>query len=259
MSLETGSWIKDLVASNPLGTDPKSQGDDHLRLLKMVLKSQFSGLTLGKAITLNEDQLNAAVIAGQAGLRGLVTYINDCNAIPNESGFYGLSALANAWPGAQLGDMLIHMVYNGNVKAQLGIGYISNWVFVRTWNVSAWGPWATVYDKTSRQSLAYGANYSDANTARCIRRSGITYLEGLIAKNGVVQPLDLIATLPVGYRPENLTSVAVMIAYPNLASQMGEVVLHLDGRLAFNYVATIAGTPSGAGQFSIQAAFVAAP
>lgn len=41
MSLEDGSYISDLIATNPGGGDPKSQGDDHLRLIKSVLKQTF--------------------------------------------------------------------------------------------------------------------------------------------------------------------------------------------------------------------------
>jgi hypothetical protein len=42
MSLEnyTGN-ISDLVATNPTGTDPRSQGDDHLRGIKYTLKQSF--------------------------------------------------------------------------------------------------------------------------------------------------------------------------------------------------------------------------
>lgn len=58
MGLESGSFIKDLVATNPQGTDPKSQGDDHLRLVKSVLQSQFSGFTDGIPVTLTETELN---------------------------------------------------------------------------------------------------------------------------------------------------------------------------------------------------------
>jgi len=41
MALEQGTYIEDLIPTNPLGTDPKSQGDDHLRLIKYVLKQSF--------------------------------------------------------------------------------------------------------------------------------------------------------------------------------------------------------------------------
>lgn len=45
MGLETGSYIANLVATNPLGTDPKSAGDDHLRLIKNALLNCFAGFT----------------------------------------------------------------------------------------------------------------------------------------------------------------------------------------------------------------------
>lgn len=45
MALETGSFISDLIATNPTGTDPRNQGDDHIRLVKSVLKSTFPNVT----------------------------------------------------------------------------------------------------------------------------------------------------------------------------------------------------------------------
>ncbi len=41
MALETGSFISDLTTSNPPGTDAKSQGDDHLRLIKTTVQGSF--------------------------------------------------------------------------------------------------------------------------------------------------------------------------------------------------------------------------
>lgn len=43
MGLETGTFISDLVSSNPPSTDLESQGDDHLRLIKSVLQASFPG------------------------------------------------------------------------------------------------------------------------------------------------------------------------------------------------------------------------
>ena len=37
MGLETGTKLSDLVTTNPTSSDPRSQGDDHLRLIKTVL------------------------------------------------------------------------------------------------------------------------------------------------------------------------------------------------------------------------------
>lgn len=44
MPLETGTYVSDLVETNPPGTDLASQGDDHLRLVKSVLKVTFAGI-----------------------------------------------------------------------------------------------------------------------------------------------------------------------------------------------------------------------
>lgn len=41
MALETGTFISDLVSSNPTGPDGISQGDNHLRLIKAVLQATF--------------------------------------------------------------------------------------------------------------------------------------------------------------------------------------------------------------------------
>lgn len=42
MGLETGTFISDLVPTNPIGpSDPKSQGDDHLRLIKNTAQNTF--------------------------------------------------------------------------------------------------------------------------------------------------------------------------------------------------------------------------
>lgn len=41
MGLEVASFINDLVSANPAGGDGKSQGDDHIRLIKTVLLATF--------------------------------------------------------------------------------------------------------------------------------------------------------------------------------------------------------------------------
>ena len=41
MPLESGTYVNDLVESNPVGSDDRSLGDNHLRLLKSVLKTTF--------------------------------------------------------------------------------------------------------------------------------------------------------------------------------------------------------------------------
>lgn len=62
MPLENATSIAQLDSTWPLGLDSASRGDDHLRLLKAVLKAQFPGAGgqgFSKPITVTEDQLNA--------------------------------------------------------------------------------------------------------------------------------------------------------------------------------------------------------
>lgn len=47
MGFESGAeFVNDLVTTNPLGTDQKSQGDDHLRKIKETLKTTFPGASV---------------------------------------------------------------------------------------------------------------------------------------------------------------------------------------------------------------------
>ena len=50
MGLETGDTINDLNENWPLGTDPKSQGDNHIRLIKSVIKNDALSLSAGGVI-----------------------------------------------------------------------------------------------------------------------------------------------------------------------------------------------------------------
>ena len=61
MPLETGTSISALNSSNPLAGDVVSQGDDHIRLIKNVLKTTFPGASAGGfaiPIIATEAQLN---------------------------------------------------------------------------------------------------------------------------------------------------------------------------------------------------------
>jgi hypothetical protein len=58
MGLETASYISQLVDTNPTASDPVSQGDDHLRLIKTVLQTQFSGLSGTTAVTASGAEMN---------------------------------------------------------------------------------------------------------------------------------------------------------------------------------------------------------
>jgi len=76
MALETGTYISDLVITNPTSTDPKSQGDDHLRLLKSTIKTTFPNVS--GAVTPTHTELNyvdgvTSAIQGQIDSKGTIT------------------------------------------------------------------------------------------------------------------------------------------------------------------------------------------
>lgn len=60
MPIETASYIADLNSGNPGATDGIVQGDDHLRLIKGVLKAQFPNFT-SAAFTNTQAEVAAAV------------------------------------------------------------------------------------------------------------------------------------------------------------------------------------------------------
>ena len=63
MSVETATYISQLDPTLPGINDPKSEGDDHLRLTKSVLQNQFPNLGAA-AVTPTADEINA--LAGRA-------------------------------------------------------------------------------------------------------------------------------------------------------------------------------------------------
>lgn len=119
MPLETASFISDLVETNPADFDPVSQGDDHLRLIKSVLKNTFPNIN--GEVTATDEQLNnaAAVADGVTAsvaelntLDGLTANTDDLNLFDGAasggdtpivpSGFIGMwsgsaSSIPNGW------------------------------------------------------------------------------------------------------------------------------------------------------------------
>lgn len=66
MALESAQFISQLNVSNPLSTDTVSQADDHLRLIKAVLKNTFPNLNA--PVTATATQLNNAIPSGFIGM-----------------------------------------------------------------------------------------------------------------------------------------------------------------------------------------------
>ena len=70
MALESTTYIDGLVVTNPTGTDARSQGDDHLRLLKSTIRSTFPNVS--GAMTATHTELN--LIDGYTGTTAELNY-----------------------------------------------------------------------------------------------------------------------------------------------------------------------------------------
>lgn len=103
MALETATYISDLNTSNPTSTDPVSQGDDHLRLIKSTLKTTLPNLT--GAMTATHTALNYA-----AGLGSAAVGINDTQTLTNKT----ISADNNAISGIAASSFVLSNA-SGNV------------------------------------------------------------------------------------------------------------------------------------------------
>lgn len=150
MSLESADFIPGLVETNPEGTDPKSQGDDHLKLLKHVLKSQFPNFT-GEAVSKTEAQLNSGLIQGNFGLgadpAASGVSVQDANAI-TATGFYNLnSPFANGPVPNHCA--IIHVTFDTSpVQLAVSVGNTAGDLYVRSMAAGSWGAWERLWSYT---------------------------------------------------------------------------------------------------------------
>ena len=70
MALESTTYIDGLVATNPTGTDARSQGDDHIRLVKSAVRTTFPNIA--GAVTATHTELN--LIDGYTGTTAELNY-----------------------------------------------------------------------------------------------------------------------------------------------------------------------------------------
>ena len=70
MALEAATTINQLREDYPTGLDPKSQGDDHIRLIKASLKRTFPAVT--GVVTVSHEQINRVADLTQYVQPGMV-------------------------------------------------------------------------------------------------------------------------------------------------------------------------------------------
>jgi len=119
MGLESASYISELVDTNPTATDPVSQGDDHLRLIKSVLQTQFSGLSGTTAVTASGAEMN--LVDGCTATTTELNYLDittlgtsaDSKALTQSAGG---AVIIGATSGDQTVDIASHDLVDGGLK-----------------------------------------------------------------------------------------------------------------------------------------------
>ena len=100
MGLETGTKLSDLVVTNPTSSDPRSQGDDHLRLIKTVL-----------ATTQKKILFDVSTVTGTTGT-AVAGYVHVCT---------NGSAVTMTLPASpEAGDVVGFVFTNGGTTNVLG-------------------------------------------------------------------------------------------------------------------------------------------
>ncbi len=141
MGLEAASFLNDLNVANPAGSDGKSQGDDHLRLLKTVLKATFPGMTAAYLFDVTTTSNTIQVVSTDAGAGAepvIDLYRNSASPANNDElgriTFYGKDDAGNktevanihaAWldvaNGSEDAEVVVDMIIAGAVTRFLGM------------------------------------------------------------------------------------------------------------------------------------------
>lgn len=95
MGLEAATYISQLISTNPLGSDDRSTADDHIRLVKAVLKSTFPNIT--GAMNATQAELNALAGSGVTAadaikLHAVTASATELNLLGGKSGTVWTSA-----------------------------------------------------------------------------------------------------------------------------------------------------------------------
>lgn len=184
MPLEVFSFIPQLVATNPLGTDPKSQGDDHIRGVKATLQNQFPNFT-GEAVTLTEAEINAGVstdaLAGYLNTGLHAEYAADFDDIAvNSTYFFTASSVTNAPPDFLGGQTGYVTTFNrtGQDKTQIVYGESASReyeIWERNEQVNVWNAWKLVAGRKIGGYIAGNGTNNWVSNCSVVRASTGTY------------------------------------------------------------------------------------
>ncbi len=176
MGLESATYVKDLVSANPLATDARSQGDDHLRLIKAVLQTSFPGVQQPYKIATALPTLDATHNMAAFELTGPLTVpLPALGSVPN-----GYALFINAVTGTLTLDPNSSELIEGAATYAVPAG---SWVLLSSkgtaWVVFVGSPVLSVAGKTGTVTLTN----SDVGLANVENKSSATIRGEITASN----------------------------------------------------------------------------
>lgn len=204
MGLEAATWITDLDGTNPPSGDKKSQGDDHLRMIKLVLRACFP--------TASKAWYNPTAASKTADFNVAATEMNKTFIIDTTAGVVNATL-----PALAAGDAGWECSF---IKSNTGT--------------------SAFYILPPSGTIASGEVFGLAKTRRCIpgHRTRVLWTgSGWVAERVVRAPVGSIldcpvAALPVGFEFA-MGQTLVTGNYPDYAAVMGSgVVQDRQGRVA---------------------------
>lgn len=128
MPLETPTYISDLNALWPLGTDSKSDGDNHLRNFKGAVKTTFPNVT--GAVTKTHTQLNNALdktgdtMSGNLGIGITPAYALDVTGNHRVTGNVAIKTTPATNVGLRIGQAADQTLGTDYAISFAGVGYV---------------------------------------------------------------------------------------------------------------------------------------
>ena len=117
MSLENPTYINGLIVTNPTSSDPVSQGDDHLKLIKSTLKNTFPNVT--GAVTTTHAEINLLNNATNAATNSTLVKRNSSGAA-SFSTVYATTLTGTLSSAAQTSVTSVGALNGGSITSGFG-------------------------------------------------------------------------------------------------------------------------------------------
>ena len=228
MGLESASFIDDLVVANPVSGDGVSQGDDHIRLVKTVLKATFP--SLDRAIYLEKARADIAS-AGSVAIGAATTNYLNITGTTTITAFDNVAA--GIWRFVRF-DGILTLTHNATTLilpsgANITTAVDDHAIFISEGS----GNWRCVnYQRKTGKALIDNIPSQTGNSNKYLTTDGSTLSWANAVPAGMITAWPT-ATAPTGYLECDGSAVS-RTTYSALFAVIAETYGNGDGSTTFN-------------------------